>query len=262
MARSSKIGSFWAAPRPSLRVCRRQEVIAISKRYLGWRAPGGQCFTSAGKTTVEPRCAVDAADARNDRHPKGLGGVGRGPRGFRGGGASRNIAGLAVRERRAGRALAAASGAKRRYGKAERSRVWVGPKAGLPLFDAGLLAWNAEKRVARPLHRRSDSAIGRSESRNTRKVDYRGAVTPGRDVDMVLEADETTVSALRQRERRARRRRSRQVTCATCYTVFVPTRQDTQFCTPGCRQKHYRHQKAVRAAVRERVANLVASLIG
>jgi len=71
-------------------------------------------------------------------------------------------------------------------------------------------------------------------------------------------ADEAKV-AFARRERRAR---SRQVTCSACHAAFVSTRQDAEFCSSRCRQKHYRRQKAASAAVREQVANLVASLIG
>jgi hypothetical protein len=49
--------------------------------------------------------------------------------------------------------------------------------------------------------------------------------------------------------------------CA-CDAAFFPTRRDAQYCTNACRQKHYRAQKAAKAATIRKAIDLAASLIG
>jgi hypothetical protein len=60
---------------------------------------------------------------------------------------------------------------------------------------------------------------------------------------MVLETDEPSVRACRQRAWRRQRRASRRQLCACCGRLFIPGRSDAAFCCQACRQLAYRRRR-------------------
>jgi hypothetical protein len=74
----------------------------------------------------------------------------------------------------------------------------------------------------------------------------------GREVTNTTYASRRWVTACSERcsakALRRMRREHRRATCETCGETFTPTRSDSRYCSPACRQKAYRERKSEGAA--------------
>jgi hypothetical protein len=54
----------------------------------------------------------------------------------------------------------------------------------------------------------------------------------------------------------------REMRCVVCDTGLARARCDRKYCSPACRQRHYRRRKSAQSAAARKPANLVAAMMG